>query len=246
MPPVPTVFADVQSFLATPGFPSVFAQLAPTTAAPVAMPSQGTADALAASDARSVVKVLGQACGYEQEGSGFVVSPGLVVTNAHVIAGEGTTQVVVGASSFGATPVLFDPSYDLAVLRTDAPLGSPLKIAPAVVSRGTQGAVVGYPHNGPLTVAPSGVSAVFTAAGRDIYNQTPVDRQVYQLDAVVEPGNSGSPVVDSDGQVIGVVFSRSTATSNIGYALTSPGVLKRIHEGSLRTKPVTTGACTEG
>jgi S1-C subfamily serine protease len=169
-----------------------------------------------------------------------------VVTNAHVIAGESTTQVEVGGGSFKATPVLFDPNYDLAVLRTSAPLGSSLPIDPAVANRGTQGAVVGYPHNGTLTVAPSGVSALFTAEGRDIYNQDSVVRQVYQLDAVVEPGNSGSPVVDSSGHVIGVVFSRSTASPDVGYALTSPGVLKRVDEAALRTKPVTTGACTEG
>jgi S1-C subfamily serine protease len=90
------------------------------------------------------------------------------------------------------------------------------------------------------------VSALFTAEGRDIYNQNSVVRQVYQLDAVVQPGNSGSPVVDSSGHVIGVVFSRSTATPSIGYALTSPGVLKRVDEAAQRTKPVATGACTEG
>jgi S1-C subfamily serine protease len=246
MPPVPSVFADVQSFLATPGFPSVFAALAPSTSSSVAAPSRRDADALAAADTGSVVKVTGQACGFLQEGSGFVVGPGLVVTNAHVVAGESTIKISEAAGTFGATPVLYDPSYDLAVLRTDAPLGRALPLSSSVASRGASAAVVGYPKDGPLTVSPAAVDAVLTAQGRDIYNQGTVVRQVYQLDTAVEPGNSGGPLIGPDGQVIGVVFSRSTVTSNVGYALTSPGVLHRVNEAALRTAPAKTGACTEG
>ena len=94
--------------------------------------------------------------------------------------------------------MLFDPAYDLAVLRTErAPRPRPRHLPRSVVDRGTQGAVIGYPKNGPLTVGPAGVATVITAAGRDIYNQGSVVRQVYQLDTVVEPGNSGGPIVDA-------------------------------------------------
>jgi S1-C subfamily serine protease len=246
LPPVPGFIANVESFLASPGFPSVFATLAPTTAAPVPVPSGRAADAMAATAAGSMVKVLGQACGYLQEGSGFVVGPGLVVTNAHVVAGEPATQIQVGFGTYAATPVLYDPDFDIAVLRTAAPLGPALTLDPTDVTRGTQGAVLGFPNDGPLTTGAAGVAAVITAEGRDIYNQGSVVRRVYQLDTLVQPGNSGGPVVDAGGQVIGVVFSRSTALTDVGYALASPGVLQRVAAAAGRTARVPTGACTEG
>lgn len=245
MPPVPSVYADVQSFLASPGFPSVFAELSPTTASPVAVPSDQAAQAMAASAATSVVKVLGQACGYLQEGSGFVVGPGLVATNAHVVAGEPSSQVQVGTGTYAATPVFYDPDYDLALLRTSAPLGPALDLDPADVERGTLGALLGYPKDGSLSVEPAGVASSLTAEGRDIYNQGEVVRKVYQIDANVEPGNSGGPVVDAGGQVIGVAFSRSTVWRGVGYALASPGVLRRVDEAAGRTAAVGTGACTQ-
>ena len=123
LPPVPTVFAHVQAFLNSSGFPPVFAGITPPAAGPVDQPSTAQAQAIAMPAAASTVKVLGAACGYLQEGSGFVAAPGLVVTNAHVVAGEPSTQIAVGANSYPATVVLFDPEFDLAVLRTKAPLG---------------------------------------------------------------------------------------------------------------------------
>ena len=98
------------------------------------------------------MKVIGQACGYLQEGSGFVVAPGLVVTNAHVVAGEPSTDVMVQGVTYPATTVLFDPTFDLAVLRTTAPLGPPLELDPDDVERGHEGCGARLPEDGPLTV----------------------------------------------------------------------------------------------
>ncbi len=189
------------------------------------------------------MKVLGTACTNEQEGSGFVVGPGLVATNAHVIAGEGSgsTQVLVGGTSYGATPVFFDPSFDLAVLRTSAPLGPALTISSSLVPNGTQAALLGYPEDGPLTVNPASVTEEVTAIGKDIYNSGSVTRGVYALAATVLPGNSGGPLMGPGGQVIGVVFSRSTVYSNVGYALTSPGVLSRVQAAEQHHAAVSTG-----
>lgn len=246
MPPPPDAFAKVRSLLAGSGFPPVFVQLSPPTSPPVPVPSSASADAIAQHATGSMVKVLGQACGYLQEGSGWVAAPGLVVTNAHVVAGEPSTQIQVGGATYGATPVLYTPKFDLAVLRTSAPLGPPLTVDPDEVGRGTQGAVLGYPENGPLVVGPAGVAASLTAEGRDIYNQGSVVRKVYQLDADVQPGNSGGPLIATDGQVIGVVFSRSTVSADVGYALASPGVLSRVEQAEDRVAAVGTGACTQG
>ena len=246
MPPPPDVFTPLQTFLSNSGFPPVFVGVSPAPAQPVATPSGSEANQIGSVAAGSMVKVLGQACGYLQEGSGFVVAPGLVVTNAHVIAGEPSTQVVVQGVSYPATPVLFDSDFDLAVLRTKAPLGPALNLDPDEVDRGTEGAVLGYPQNGSLAINPAGVAASLTAQGRDIYNQGTVIRAVYQLDADVQPGNSGGPVVEADGTVIGVVFSRSTVSADVGYALASPGVLSRVQQAEMRNAPVSTGACAQG
>ena len=246
LPPVPSVFSRIDAFLQSEGFPPAFAELGPPTWSSVPTPTSAQAEAIGSAVARSTVKVLGVACGEEQEGTGFVVAPGMVVTNAHVVAGEQGTQVYVDDVGYSATPVYFDPDYDIAVLRTDAPLGPSLALDAGTVARGTQGAVVGYPEDGPLTAAPAGVAGPITAAGRNIYNDSLVTRDIYQLDADVEPGNSGSPVVTSSGTVIGVVFSRSTIDQGVGYALTSPGVLSRVQQAEARTAGVSTGACVHG
>jgi S1-C subfamily serine protease len=243
LPVAPPVFTDLQNYLNEQGFPQVFSTLTPPSTSSVASPTDAATRALAQPAIFSTVKILGAACGDEQEGSGFVVGHGLVATNAHVVAGETSTQIVVGGSSYPGTVVLFDPDFDLAVLRTDAPLGPILTIDPDVVGRGTQAAILGYPEDGPLTVGGAGISAEVTALGKDIYNQGAVTRGVYAIDANVRPGNSGGPLVTAGGEVVGVVFSRSTVYSNLGYALTSPGVLARVEQAESRQAPVSTEKC---
>jgi S1-C subfamily serine protease len=246
LPQVPPVFNDLQNFLNSQGFPQVFSTLTPPSSGPVPTPTSAATQALANPAAFSTVKILGTACSDEQEGSGFVVGRGLVATNAHVVAGEGATQVIVGGTAYQATVVLFDPDFDLAVLRTSAPLGPILKIDPNAVPRGTQAAILGYPEDGPLTVGSAGITAEITAVGRDIYNQGVVTRDVYALEANVRPGNSGGPVMIAGGEVAGVVFSRSTVYNNVGYALTSAGVLSRVQRAESRQAPVSTGQCATG
>jgi S1-C subfamily serine protease len=243
LPTVPPVFNDLQNYLNEQGFPQVFSTLTQPSPGDVAMPTDAATRGLANPAISSTVKILGAACGEEQEGSGFVVGHGLVATNAHVVAGEPSTQVVVGGNSYRGTVVLFDPKFDLAVLRTDAPLGPILSLDPNNVARGTPAAILGYPENGPLTVGGAGISSYITALGRDIYNQGAVTRGVYSLDANVRPGNSGGPVLIAGGQVIGIVFSRSTVYPDVGYALASPGVLARVQLAESRQAPVSTQQC---
>jgi S1-C subfamily serine protease len=246
--PAPSIFNDLQTFLNDQGFPQVFSTLTPPSTPSVSTPTSAETKTLADPAVFSTVKILGTACDSEQEGSGFVVGPGLVATNAHVVAGEGSgnTQVWIGNNAYNATPVLFDPDFDLAVLRTDAPLGPALTISPNLVARGTQAAVLGYPEDGSLNIGAAGVTEEVTAIGKDIYNSGSVTRGVYALDANVEPGNSGGPLLGPGGQVIGVVFSRSTVYQEVGYALTSPGVLSRVQEAQQRHSAVSTGPCISG
>jgi S1-C subfamily serine protease len=243
LPTVPPVFTDLQNYLNEQGFPQVFSTLTQPSPGAVATPTDAATRALANPAISSTVKILGAACGDEQEGSGFVVGHGLVATNAHVVAGESDTQVVVDGASYRGTVVLFDPAFDLAILRTSAPLGPVLTLDPNDVARGTQAAILGYPEDGPLTVVGAGISAQITALGRDIYNQGAVTRIVYSLSANVRPGNSGGPLMVAGGEVVGVVFSRSTVYPNVGYALASPGVLARIQAARSRQTPVSTQKC---
>jgi S1-C subfamily serine protease len=246
LPTVPPVFTDLQNYLNEQGFPQVFSTLSQPSPGAVATPTDAATRALSDPAISSTVKILGAACGDEQEGSGFVVGHGLVATNAHVVAGESDTQVVVDGTSYSGTVVLFDPAFDLAILRTNAPLGPVLTLDPNEVARGTQAAILGYPEDGPLTVGGAGISAQITALGKDIYNQGAVTRSVYSLSANVRPGNSGGPLVVAGGEVVGVVFSRSTVYPDVGYALASPGVLARVQAAQSRQTPVSTQKCATG
>jgi S1-C subfamily serine protease len=248
LPQAPSIFGDLQTFLNDQGFPQVFSSLTPPSSPDVSTPTNAQTRNLADPAVFSTVKILGTACNNEQEGSGFVVGKGLVATNAHVVAGEsgGNTQVLVGNNAYSATTVFFDPEFDLAVLRTSAPLGPALTISPDVVARGTQAAILGYPEDGGLSIGPAGVTEEIEAIGKDIYNSSSVQRGVYALDASVLPGNSGGPLLGPGGQVIGVVFSRSTVYPNVGYALTSPGVLARVQQAQTRHAAVGTGPCISG
>jgi S1-C subfamily serine protease len=245
LPPVPTVFAHVESFLSGEGFEPVFASLAPPAVGSVPTPSDAQAAQIAGPAMFSTVKVLGIACGYLQEGSGFVVGPGLIATNAHVVAGEPSTTVRAGSQSYPVTVVDYDPSYDLALLRTKAPLGPVLTVDTSGVPRSTQAAALGFPNDGPFVIKPAGVAAEVSAVGRDIYNNGLVTREIYEIDADIQPGNSGGPLVAPNGLVIGMVFSRSTVSPGVGYALASPGLAQEIDQGRGRTARVGTGACVQ-
>jgi S1-C subfamily serine protease len=244
LPRPPSLLAQVRQFLNRFGFPEVFAGLPPPPARPVRDPSRGqVSDAIDAAD-QSTVKVVGEACGRIQEGSGFFVAEGYVVTNAHVVAGVDTPHVqrrngVVSA----ATVTLFDPELDLAVLRSGSSGPDPLRLAITNLDRGARGAVLGFPGGGPLEVDAAAVRRAITAAGRDIYGEDTVRRQVYELQAQIRPGHSGGPFVGIDGSVAGVVFAASTTNEELGYALTASQARPRIEIGTRLTDAVDTGDC---
>jgi S1-C subfamily serine protease len=249
LPPIPTVFAGVERFLDQNGFPIVFSGLPPQTAAPVSLPTDASARAAVERAEGSTVQIAGQGCGVIQEGSGFVVAPGLVVTNAHVVAGIPSPDVIDSSGRHATSVALFDPSLDIAVLRVRGLTDPTLPVKASVVARGTTGVVLGYPGGGPLTARKAGVAAAFQAVGLDIYGSSQTTREIYQLDAVVQPGNSGGPLVASgdpgvaNGTVIGVVFARSTANTDVGYALAMPAVSADVARAQADNKTVGTGGC---
>jgi S1-C subfamily serine protease len=254
LPPVPSVFARVESFLDSEGFPIVFSGLPPEAAPPVSLPTNVAVRAAVVRAERSTVQIVGAGCGVIQEGSGFVVAPGLVVTNAHVVAGVAHPVVLDGTGRHAATAVLFDPRLDLSVLRVPGLNDPALPIDPTTVGRGTSGVVLGYPEGGPFDYRPAAVAASFMATGLDIYGKTQTLRQVYQIDAVVQPGNSGGPLISSgdgskgipDGTVLGVVFARSTVNTDVGYALAMAAVKADIDRVTASSPPRSTQGCISG
>jgi S1-C subfamily serine protease len=167
----------------------------------------------------SVVKVLGTACGLGVEGSGWVVAPGLVVTNAHVIAGEDDTTVTPsGGSTLDATPVHFDSTNDLALLRVGS-LDSPALRLVGEPATGTPGAVLGYPENGSFTISPARLGATGTVISQDAYGRGPVTRRMTALRGEVRSGNSGGPMVDGAGNVLTTIFAATTGGKPSGYGV---------------------------
>lgn len=244
LPRPPSVLGEVRTFLDRFGFPEVFAGLPPPPAGPVEAPTRAeAAEAFDAAD-QSTVKIVGQACGRISEGSGFVAAGGVVVTNAHVVSGvSGPTVQLQGGDSFDAATVLFDPALDVAILRPTQPVAEPLHLDATPVDRGAGGAVLGFPGGGGLVGGSAAVRRTIPAQGRDIYGQSFVRRDVYELQASVRPGNSGGPFVTTDGDVAGVVFAASTTDPGVGYALTAEEVLPRVREARTARTPVGTGPC---
>ena len=246
LPPAPEATARLERLIDPLDFPRIFAGLEPETRDPVAPPTDAEVAAAAARSGPSTVKVSGRGCGGILQGSGFVAAPGLVLTNAHVIAGVHDIVVEDTAGSRPATPVLFDPALDLAVLRTHGLAGPPLPLAAADAPRSAVGAVVGYPQGGGLTTTPAAVLATYSALGRDIYGEALVSRRVYALQATVRPGNSGGPFALPDGSVAGIVFAASVSDSAVGYALMGSEVRGDLDRAAASSGPVSTGACVAG
>jgi S1-C subfamily serine protease len=243
LPRPPSLVGEARRFLNALGFPDVFAGLPPEPTGPVKLPNRAEVRAAAEAAGTSTVQVIGHACDRIQEGSGFVVAPGYVITNAHVVAGDSSVGVQEPAS-LPAAVVAFDPSLDLALLHVTGLQAAPLSLEDHRQSRGDDGAVLGFPEGGPFDAEPAAVRRPLTAAGRDIYGGGVVMREVYELQTLVRPGNSGGPFVLPNGRVAGVVFAASTTDRNVGYAIQSSEIGPIMRHGVGRTTAVSTGPCS--
>ena len=246
LPPVPAITARLGRLVDPLGFPSVFAGLEPGPAPAVAVPPDGTVATARAAGEAATLQMEGRGCGGLIDGSAVVLAPEIIVTNAHVVAGIRNPVVIDGATRRAATPLVFDPGVDVAVLRVPGLTRRPLALAASSPARGTAGAALGYPGGGDFTSVASAVRAVYAAVGRDIYGQGLVTRNVEEIQADVRPGNSGGPFVLADGTVVGLVFARSVSSPGIGYALAPGEVRTRLDLAATRTEAVGTGACAAG
>lgn len=241
MPAPPDILARLEKIISPNGFPNVFLQLEPqhTTISP----NNSVNNQAVIKDEASVVKVRGEGCGGTVTGSGFVVASGIVVTNAHVVAGIDRPQVLDAAGSYQATAIWFDPNEDVAVLRVPGLGDPPLTLNSQTLPDNDATAVLGFPGGGPLVAGNSVIIDHVTAVGRNIYNQGVVSRDIYEVQADVEPGNSGGPLVAPDGTVAGIVFAKSLSQNYVGYALMMGSIRPLIRQAIQNNTPVSTGSC---
>jgi S1-C subfamily serine protease len=242
-----TLFSSFRRVLDDNGLPTVFGGLAPERIRPVDPPSGAVTGTQAVRRAgTSVVKVTGTAaeCNRRLDGTGFVMSDNHVLTNAHVVAGVERPEVQVGGDgrSYSARVVVFDPDRDLAVLYAPDLASAPLALDDSG-ERGDEAVVAGFPGGGSYRLEPARIRDTIDARGPDIYHRKQITREVFSLYASVQPGNSGGPLLDLDGEVYGVVFAKSLDDPDTGYALTAEEAAPVVRAGRDRTQQVDTGDC---
>lgn len=238
-------FAGFRNLVDSSGFPEVFAALGGGRIVHVAPPDPAVAHSQGVVASRgSVIKIRGIAptCSRQVEGSGFVYGPQRVMTNAHVVAGVESPRVVLGAGQLPARVVLFDPARDVAVLAVPG-LDRPALAFSAPAAPGASAIVAGYPEDGPFSAVAARVRNRQLARGPDIYSQGTVTRDIYAVRAKVLPGNSGGPLLTTDGRVYGVVFAAATDNPDTGYALTADEVAADASSGLQARAEVSTGGC---
>ncbi|MFN8197907.1 MAG: MarP family serine protease [Nakamurella multipartita] len=229
------------------GFPAILDPLAPTPNTAVDPPDQQVVAASGvAAAANSILKVraTAESCARRMEGTGFVIGPGKVLTNAHVVAGSDRAVVESADGNLRATVVLYDPQTDLAVL--DVPdLSAPaLPWAEQPAASGSDAVVAGFPLDGPYTLVPARVRSVIQLRGPNIYSNATVTREVYTLRAQVQPGNSGGPLLAPDGSVLGVIFGAAIDETDVGFALTAAEVAPVVQAGLVDDTAASTQSCT--
>lgn len=236
----------LRSLLRATGFPDILGPLGATPVVPVEAPDAALAsDPVAAAVQPSVLKVraLAPSCGKVFTGTGFVIGPGKVLTNAHVVGGASEVTVDAGGLPLAAVVVDYNPQLDLAVLDVPALAQPALPFRATPLPDDADAIVVGYPGGGPYTVSPARVRSTTDIRGPDLYQQTTVEREVYLLRTTLHPGNSGGPVLATDGTVIGVVFGAAIDDSETGFALTAAQVAPTVAAGLVDTSPDSTEAC---
>ncbi len=246
LPPAPAIIADLGHIIDPNGIPQVFLQGEPTLTKNIPIPNLKNFKPAISADEPSVVKIVGQGCGGIVEGSGFVVQKNLIMTNAHVVAGILHPYITtLSGQTLEARTVYFNPNFDLALLRVSNLRLKALTLSSNIFADGTPGAVLGYPGGGNLTVVGASILNQLMATGQNIYGNNTTTRSIYEIHAKVIPGNSGGPLINQTGQVMGIVFAQSTTYYHIGYALTANKVISYFNHNKNNQKLVSTGGCAD-
>ncbi len=244
-----TLFKNVSTLVGQTGIPRIVIGFGQDPQTEVVAPDPGiTADVFPVIETFTV-RLTGDAqeCRQSVSGSGFYFAPGRLLTNAHVVAGVQDLQVRLSGleNSVPGQVIYFDPQKDVAVIATEELDTRIALFAKGKAETGESVAVAGFPDGGNLSVTPARISGILSARGENIYGDIGVERNVYSLRSKVIPGNSGGPLVNSDGQVLGLVFGSNT-DSDIGYALTNGELQGSIDFANSWTQTdgaVDTGSC---
>jgi S1-C subfamily serine protease len=231
----------------TNDFPDVFGHLAPTRVRNVPPPDPALANSAVVADARpSVVKVLGSApsCSRRIEGSGFVYARERVMTNAHVVAGTRSVEIEADGRRHDARVVAYDPDLDLAVLYVPGLAAPAMKFAEQPARTGADAVVLGYPLDGPFNAQSARIRDLGDITGPNIYESRNVTREVYTIRAPVRSGNSGGPLVDTEGRVLGVIFAAAADDDSTGFAVSAEQAAPVALAGLRLTAETGTGPCT--
>jgi S1-C subfamily serine protease len=243
---VRNVYNNLRDAIDRRGLPDVLDPLTPTEVREVPAPDAALRNSpVVASVAGSVVQISGIApsCSRQIDGSGFVYAQERVMTNAHVLAGVTEPTVIAEGEEYDATPVYIDERTDVAVLLVPGLPTVPLKFTGDPAEFGDDAIIMGYPGGGPFYVGAARVRDRGEISGPDFRNTQTVVRDVYALHGTVRAGNSGGPLFDTDGSVLGVVFASAIDDPETGYALTAQQVKEAADQGSVSQDEVTTGAC---
>ncbi|MFJ9363951.1 MarP family serine protease [Nocardia sp. NPDC101769] len=240
---VPTDFSNL---LNTSGLPDVIGPFGHVPITAVEPPDPSVLQLPVAQQLQgSVLRIRGIApsCQRQLEGSGFVVAPQRIMTNAHVVAGTNNVSVDTARGSLPATVVLFDSSKDVAILAVPGLNAQPLDLAPADAASGESSIVLGYPGGGRYTASAARVRETLNLKGPNIYRDADVKREVYTIRGQVRAGNSGGPLVDTDGRILGVVFGAAVTDDDTGYVLTLDEVRPELSSAASQSAAVGTGSC---
>lgn len=244
LPPASQALASLNHLVDPNATPLVFSGREPSPNATQVLPSISKYKAVVQKVSPSIVRIQGLGCGGLVNGTGWVLSPHRIVTNAHVVAGVKNPKVYAADGTHDATVVLFDAKTDIAVLAVPSLKQKPLGINTTMQAPLSTALIIGYPGGGTEKAQTAAILSHVEALGRDIYGQTKTIRGVYVMQATVIPGNSGGPLLDTKGNVVGVIFGTSTQYSNVGYALSIPQLLDSLSAAKNATQAVSTETCS--